>query len=213
MLLESSIATTLLGGVTGLVGTIWSSYNNRKMKALEMEDRDKQRSHEVNMVKAESEAMIAESKAQIQITTARVGGEIELAETQAFTDSLAAGRTRIFDASYMDRLFAAEGWVKYISIPAGVVLSMFFGFVDFTKEMARPGITAYLLGISTWITIKAWNLLDGMNMAAITPAMATGIISNTINIVLYLTVSSVTWWFGDRMASKGLAKNLKLRSL
>ncbi|MCP3941536.1 MAG: hypothetical protein GY710_08655 [Desulfobacteraceae bacterium] len=209
MLLESSI----LGGVTGLIGTIWSSYNQRKIKALEMEDRDKQRSHEVSMVKAESDAMIAESQAQIQITTARVGGEIELAETQAFAGSLEAGRGKIFDASYMDRLFEVKGWVRFLSIPAGVFLAIFFGFVDFTKEMARPGITVYLLGLSTWITAKAWALLSRMNLAVMTPNLAMGIVSDAINVVLYLTVTAVTWWFGDRMAAKGLAKNLKLRSL
>ena len=209
MLLESSI----LGGLTGLFGTIWSSYNQRKIKALEMEDRDKQRSHDVAMVKAESDAMIEESKAQIQITMARVAGEIEIAETQAFAGSLKTGRTKIFDAAYMDRLFEVEGWVRFISIPAGVFLAIFFGLVDFTKEMARPGITVYLLGISTWITIKAWSLLERINGAVMTPNMAIGIVSDAINVVLYLTVTAVTWWFGDRMAAKGLAKNLKLRSL
>jgi len=209
MLLES----TLLGGITGLIGTIWSSYNQRKVKALEMDDRDRQRAHDVAMVKAESDAMIAESKAQIQITAARIGGEIELAETQAFAGSLTAGRAKIFDAAYMEQLFEAEGWVRFISIPAGVLLAVFFGLVDFTKEMVRPGITVYLLGISTWITAKAWMLLERMNVAVMTPSMAIGIVSDAINVVLYLTVTAVTWWFGDRMAAKGLAKNLKLRNL
>jgi hypothetical protein len=40
--------------------------------------------------------------------------------------------------------------------------------------------------------------------------MATGITSDAVGIIFYLTVTSVTWWFGDRMAAKGMAKKLKV---
>jgi len=209
-MLEGTLFTTLFGGLTGLVGTVWSSYNQRKVKALEMDDRDKERAHEVAMIEAESEAMMAESEANIKITRTRVEGEIEVAEVAAFTESQKADRVRVFDSGYMDRLFDMDGWARLFTIPFGVLLAMLFGLADAFKSMARPGITAYLLGVSTWITVKAWQLLEAVNAPALTPAMAGGILSDTINIVLYLTVTAVTWWFGDRMASKGLSKTLKL---
>lgn len=211
-MIDPTFITTFLGGFTGLLGTVWSSYNNRKLKALDLEDNKAQRSHEVVMVKAESEAMMAEAEANIKVTTAQIAGEIEMAEVKAFTESQKSGRTKIFDAGFMEKLFEVEGWLKFFSIPCGVLLAMLFGFADFFKDIARPGITAYLLGISTWITFKAWQLMDKVDGAAMTPALAAGIVTDVIHIVLYLTVTSVTWWFGDRMASKGLAKNLKLRS-
>jgi len=211
-MLEGTLFTTLFGGLTGLLGTVWSTYNQRKNKELEIKDRDKQRAHEVTMVKAESEAMVAEAEANIKVTTARVSGEIEVAEVGAFTESQKAGRVRVFDSGYMDRLFDATGRARWVTIPFGVLLAMLFGMADAFKSMARPTITAYLLGVSTWITVKAWKLLEAVNAPTLTPAMAGGIISDTINIVLYLTVTAVTWWFGDRMASKGLAKTLKLGS-
>lgn len=203
----------VLGGITGLIGTVWSSYNKRKLAALEMEDRDKQRRHDVDMVKAESDATIAESKAQIEVVSARVSGAVEIAETEAFTSSLEAGQAMVFDESYMERLFEVKGWLRFVSIPVAVLLSVFFGVLDLVKGFARPGITFYLLGISTWITIKAWSLLDKINQSQITATMATNIISDAIGIIFYLTVTSVTWWFGDRMAAKGMAKNLKLRGI
>lgn len=209
-MLEGTLFTTLFGGLTGLLGTIWSTYNQRKNKELELADRDKQRAHDVAMVKAESEAMVAEAEADIKVTRARVAGEVEVAEVAAFGESQKAGHVRIFDSGYMGRLFDATGWARWFTIPFGVLLAVFFGLADACKSMARPSITAYLLGVSTWITVKAWRLLDTMNASALTPAMAGGIVSDTINIVLYLTVTAVTWWFGDRMASKGLAKGLKL---
>lgn len=207
------LETLLSGGITGLIGTIWSSYNTRKTIELELSDRDKQRSHEEAMVKAESDAMIAESKAQVRIEGARIAGEIELAETRAFEASQAAGQTRVFDRSYMDRLFEYQGRLRCIAVPAAVMVAILFGVVDFIKEMARPGITGYLLGLSTWITIKAWALLGRIQGQGITAEMAGAIVSDAINVVLYLTVTAATWWFGDRMAAKGMAKNLKLRGV
>lgn len=203
----------LLGGITGLVGTIWSGYNKRKTVELEMKDRNRQRQHDVAMVTAESNAVIAETRAQIEVTSARVAGAVELAETEAFAESLEAGQARVFDKSYMDRLFGVEGWLKFLAIPAGVLLAAFFGVIDLVKGVARPGITFYLLGISTWITVKAWQLLGRIDQAQITAAMATNIIADAIAVIFYLTVTAVTWWFGDRMAAKGMAKNLKLRGV
>ncbi|BCS94601.1 hypothetical protein DSLASN_02330 [Desulfoluna limicola] len=204
------ILTVLSGGLTGLLGTIWSTYNQRKNKELDIKDREKARAHEVSMVKAESMAMVAEAEANIKVTNAKIAGEVEVAEVGAFTESLAANREPVFKSRFMDRLFEVRGFWQILAIPCGVLLAMFFGLADTVKSMARPGITAYLLGISTWITLKAWQLLEAVQAPGLTPTMAVGIVTDTINIVLYLTVTAVTWWFGDRMASKGLAKNLKL---
>ncbi|MCG8635431.1 MAG: hypothetical protein MI863_16480 [Desulfobacterales bacterium] len=212
-LLDNLATGGLFGGITGLAGTIWSSYNKRKLAELEMSDRDKQRQHDRDMVKAESDAMIAESRAEVEMIGTRVAGAVDLAETEAFAESLEAGQGRSFDASYMDRLFAVEGWLRFLSVPAGVLLAVFFGTLDLVKGFARPGITFYLLGISTWITIKAWDLLGRINQSAITATTATDIISDAIAVIFYLTVTAVTWWFGDRMAAKGMAKNLKLRGV
>jgi hypothetical protein len=200
----------VLGGITGLIGTIWSSHNKRKLYALEIKDKAGRRSHELAMVKAESDATIAESRAQIEVVSARVSGAVDLAETEAFTQSLGSIQANFFDASYMERLFAVEGRLRYLAVPAGILLALFFGTLDLVKGSARPGITFYLLGISTWITIKSWQLLDKINPSQITAKMATGITSDAVGIIFYLTVTSVTWWFGDRMAAKGMAKKLKV---
>ncbi len=204
------ILTVLSGGLTGLLGTIWSTYNQRKNKELDIKDREKARAHEVSMVQAESMAMVAEAEANIKVTNAKIAGEVEVAEVGAFTESLTADRTPVFKDGFMDRLFEVRGFWQILATPCGVLLAMFFGLADTVKSMARPCITAYLLSISTWVTIKAWQLLETVQAPGLTPTMAVGIVTDTINIVLYLTVTAVTWWFGDRMASKGLAKNLTL---
>ena len=209
-MIEGALLTTLSGGLTGLIGTIWSSYNNRKLKNLEILEKEKERAHEISLIKAETEAMKSEAEAQIKITGAKIAGQTELAEIEGFKISQGQGSSKIFQSVFMEELFQVKGKLGFIAVPFGIILIFIFGLSDSLKEMARPLITAYLLGISTWITIKSWVLLTGLDIAALNPETAARILSDNINIVLYLTVTSVTWWFGDRMASKGLAGKLRL---
>lgn len=193
----------IFGGVTGLIGTIWSSYNKRKERELELKDRDNQRAHERDMVEAQTRAMQAEAEANIRVTEAQVAGAVELENARAFQTSQLEGNKDVFRESFMERLFAVEGWVRFIAVPFGVLVCVLFGLADFVKSVARPSITMYLLGVSTWITKMAWDILDAKGMV-LTSLQATTILSNVVGTVLYLTVTAVTWWFGDRMAAKGM---------
>jgi hypothetical protein len=198
----------LLGGITGLIGTIWSGYNQRKVKELENEDKKAERAHELAMVGAESQAMLAEAEANIKVTTAQVEGAVALEEVKAFTASQRTGNANVFLESFMERMFSAQGWVAYLAQPVGVLICLLFGLVDTLKGLARPGITAYLLGVSTWVTIQAWRVLDAQGVT-LSPAQAETLLSQVIGTVLYLTVTAVTWWFGDRMTAKGMERLLK----
>jgi fatty acid desaturase len=197
----------IFGGVTGLIGTIWSSYNKRKERELELKDRDNQRAHERDMVEVQTRAMQAEAEANIRVTEAQVAGAVELENARAFQTSQLEGNKDMFRESFMERLFAVEGWVRFIAVPFGVLVCVLFGLADFVKSIARPSITMYLLGVSTWITTQAWDILEAKDMV-LTSLQATTILSNVIGTVLYLTVTAVTWWFGDRMAAKGMEQLL-----
>lgn len=197
----------LLGGVTGLIGTIWSGYNQRKLKELELKDRAAGRTHEIALVQAESEAMRAEAEANIRVTEAQVAGAVQLEETRAYTVSQKVGNKSIFDAEFMDRLFETKGKARLVAIPVGTLICMAFGIADFVKSMARPTITAYLLAVSTWVTWKAWTVLEGLG-EPLSPGEAALLVKQSVSVVLYLATAAVTWWFGDRMAAKGAAKIL-----
>lgn len=193
----------IFGGVTGLLGTIWSSYNKRKEREMDLKDRENQRAHDLRMVDAQTRAMQAEAEANIRVTEAQVAGAVELENARAFQTSQLEGNKDVFRESFMERLFAVEGWVRLIAVPFGVLVCVLFGLADFVKSIARPTITLYLLGVSTWITKLAWDILDTKGMV-LTSVQASAIFSNVTGTVLYLTVTAVTWWFGDRMAAKGM---------
>jgi hypothetical protein len=192
------VLTTILGGLTGLVGNIVTGVMNYKTMKIKNE-------HEAIMVGLETEAMKEEAKMQIAITKAEIEGAVELADTQAFMQSLKAGNQVMFSEKWIDKLFSVKGkFGRFCAIPVAVLLAMAFGFVDWLRGFMRPAMTIYLIGMTTVITFMAWNIMKKFGMDSITPAQAIVIFTQVIDIVIYLTVSCVTWWFGDRRMAKFL---------
>lgn len=200
MLLE-----TILGVVTGLVGPIVTSITNYKMQKLRNEDADKERTFQLAKINAETEAMIKEAEANIKIAETKVAGEIELADAGAYQTSQEVGNQPSLSMSFMTKMMEAEGWVRYITFPIGALVAALFGIVDFLKNLMRPALTSYLVGVSTWITILAWDIMQ-KHEQAITPEQAIEIFQQNTNIIVYLTVSCVTWWFADRRIAKFLMR-------
>lgn len=192
MILES-----ILGGLTGLIGNVVTGFINYKTMKIKNE-------HEVAMLKAETEAMTKEAEMQIQVAKAKIEGEIELADTQAYIESQKSGREKHFSDKWVDKLLDIDGKWRILSFPAAVFISIMFGFVDWLRGFMRPALTIYLTGMSTVITWMAWTILKEYGMEQITVQEAIGIYNQVVSIIIYLTVSCVTWWFGDRRMAKFL---------
>lgn len=196
MLLE-----TILGGVTGLIGNIVGGIFKYKTAKLDMETKKLQNSHEIAMVKAETQAMVMEAKANIAVTRAQIEGAVELADANVYLQSQKEGNKNLFSNKWIDKLLTVEGKARFICFPAGVLIAVLFGLVDFLKGLMRPTLTAYLVALTTWVTYMAWQIIntDGVAMDL---ATAKELFGNVTSIVVYLTVSCVTWWFGDRRMAK-----------
>ena len=201
----------ILGGVTGLIGnafTTWFKYKNAKMEY----------DHEENMVKLETQAMIQESQMQIEVTKSRIEGEIELADAAAFQISQKVGSEKLFHEKWIDMIMQAgesSKWFGWVFKLMGVLISAAFAFVDWLNGAMRPTLTLYLVGGSSYITYLAWQIMQQAGIDTMTATQAVGIFSQVTSTMIYLAVSAVTWWFGDRTMSKylqqqGAKKNKQL---
>lgn len=192
---------TILGGLTGIIGTALTSIMNFKTQKLKNE-------HEINLIRAQTAAMIEESKAQIEITKTRIEGAVELADADAYIQSIKEGNKSIFNDKWIDNLFAVQGKMRYISVPVAVFIAFFFGVIEWLKQFMRPGLTAYLVIMTSWITLVAKDILTqaGVGTGGITGDQAYLIFTQVVGIIIYLTVSCVTWWFGDRRVAKFLMR-------
>ncbi len=189
----------ILGGLTGILGnafTTWFKFKNVKMELA----------HKEKMVDLETKAMIEEAKAQIQVTQARIEGEIELADAEAFQTSQKVGAEKLFHEKWIDMIMEAskiEKWYSFFFKFFGVMIASGFALVDWLNGIMRPALTAYLMGCSTYITLLAWKIMQthGLDLTA---DQAIGIFEQVTSTMIYLTVSCVTWWMGDRTMSKFL---------
>jgi hypothetical protein len=198
MLLE-----TILGGVTGLIGNVVGGIFKYKHAKLEKEMLGIKNTHALAMVTAESDAMIAEAKANIAITRAQVEGAIELKDAEAYIQSQKEGNKALFSNKWIDKLMSVEGKWKIITLPIASLVAFLFGMTDFLRGILRPVLTIYLCGATTWITLHAIKIMNAQEMT-ITATQALTIFQDTTSIVTYLTVSCVTWWFGDRRMGKNI---------
>jgi len=186
------IITTLLGGgLTGLFGSVITAFSNYKMQKIKNE-------HEIAIITAESNAIVVESQAQIVVQKAKIEEEIQVAEVEALKESYKDQSTTLFDKSYMQSLMGSK-WFSWI----GAIIAFMFGLVDFMKQACRPVLTYYLVGASTWITVIAYKLLqEAMGQTPLALDKAYDIFNQVTYLILYLTVSCVTWWFCDRRMAK-----------
>jgi hypothetical protein len=190
----------ILGGVTGLIGnafTTFFKYKNAKMEYA----------HKEKMVDLETQAMIKEAEAQIQVTKARIEGEVELADAAAFDTAQKAGNKQLFHEKWIDMIMEAgkdAKWTGWIYKILGTLIAAGFAFVDWLNGFMRPALTMYLVASSSYITYLAWQIMQaaGLEMMSVTQAM--GIFQQVTSTMIYLAVSAVTWWFGDRTMSKFL---------
>jgi hypothetical protein len=190
----------LLGGLTGLIGnafTTWFKYKNVKLE----------NEHKEKMLSLETQAMIQEAQMQIQVTKSRIEGEIELADAAAFTTSQKVGSEKLFHEKWIDMIMEAgkdRKWTGWIYTVFGTLIASLFAFVDWLNAFMRPGLTIYLVGASTYITYLTHIILQQAGTTALTATQALGLFQQVTSTVIYLAVSAVTWWYGDRTMSKFL---------
>lgn len=190
----------IFGGVTGLIGnafTTWFKYKNAKMEY----------EHDEKMIKLKTDSMIQQSQMQIDITKSKVEGEIEIKDSEAFQVSQNVGSEKLFHEKWIDMLMEAgksNKWFGWFFTLVGILIAAAFSFVDFLNSLMRPTLTLYLVGSSSYITYLAWQIIQKAGVGAITSTQAVNIFTQVTSSVIYLAVSAVTWWFGDRTMSKYL---------
>lgn len=189
----------ILGGLTGLIGnafTTWFKYKNSKLEYA----------HKEKMVDLETQAMIKESEMQIQVTKARIEGEIEIADSAAYDTSQKAGNKQLFAEKWIDMIMEGGNrkWTGWFFRLMGTVIAAGFALVDWLNGMMRPALTIYLVGTSSYITYLAWSILNKAGVGTLTASQSLDIFQQVTSTMIYLAVSAVTWWFGDRTMSKFL---------
>ena len=189
----------LIGGATGLIGNAFTTYFKFKNAKMEY-------AHKENMVNLETQAMIQESQMQIKVAEAQIEGEVELANAAAFDTSQKVGSEKLFHEKWIDMIMANGNgkWTGWFFKLCGTFIAAAFALTDWFNGMMRPALTIYLVGASSYITFLAWRIMQVSGLETMTSTQAVDIFTQVTSTMIYLTVSCVTWWMGDRTMSKFL---------
>jgi len=184
------IVETLLGTITGFAGTVLTSVLNFKQQ----KEKNK---HDIALLQAQTEATIKEAEANIRVSEIQVAGDIQKLEAQGWLETLKQNSTPSIDAKVIDRLLSGGRIMRFF----GILLSLLMGIVDFLKGLMRPGLTLYIMVLASVVTFKSIDIISAQeNVLSVADAKA--IFATAMDVIWYLAVTLVTWWFGDRRTAK-----------
>ena len=181
----SGLLSALAGGVTGFIGGIFRQRHDRKMKEIELKEKqieiaenDKDRQFQLDVMDKEAEN--AEKIAKIQFDEKKFTGDMN-----ALMASIKADQ-----ASY------SKAWAEKVSPGMANIIGLGLGIVDTIRGLIRPGITLYLVYLMAdiWKSAKA-SLLSKI---ATDEKFAAAFSLRVTDMIMYLTGLSVGWWFGSR---------------
>lgn len=199
MAILGSILSLFSGGLTGLLGNCFTAFINYKNQQISNK-------HDLDLMKAKQELLVAQTNANIKISDNNLKGDLERADSDAYVASQKTGDITLFASDWVSNLLSYKGKMKYFTVPVGVFIATLFAFVDFLKALMRPGLTLYLTVLTSWLTFISWNIIKNAGLQGIDTTTALSIFTTIIDTIIYLTISCVTWWFGDRRMAKYLTK-------
>lgn len=177
----------IAGGITGVIGTVASAFANYKLKRLEYE-------HEEKMAQLQMEADRLRGELAQSVAEAKSKAQIDLAEVEAWKESYKDLGKTYFDKSYFQFL---PNWSKPI-------VGILFATLDFIRGSIRPFITFYILLAASWIVYKTY---------IINPNAFAASADKIVNMILYLSTTVITWYYGVRQVDKHIEEFNKKRGI
>jgi len=131
-----------------------------------------------------------EQRLKIEVAKAQIEGQLDLGEQEVLKESYKELNKTYFTPSYFDSL---PDWTKPI-------IAIMFAVLDFIRGVIRPALTIFIIGLVFWL---------GYSTYQANPKAFVASASIIVEVILYLTVTVITWWFSDRKIEKYLIQKLK----
>lgn len=193
MLLEAvgSIVTGVMsGGATGLIGLVIQGWTEARKRAADIELMKVQHQQTLELRKLDIEQQI--KMAEMQTASQERVAEIDaMARASESADAALRASYDHDKATYLDKRAQMKSRTARIMM----------AFVDFTRGIIRPGITAYSMVILSALALWVQNLFM-QKQVVLTNDQTFKLVMEIIGTITYITTSSVVWWFGARANQK-----------
>ena len=173
------IGSLISGGATGIIGSLVSNFTDlweqrqKNEHELAMRDRD--------LKEMDKEITHKEKIAKYKHETEEMKASYDAQEKSYEHDS----------RQYSSGLEIEKWWLKTL-----LVLG------DFIRASVRPALTAFLIYIVYDTRQEVEMIIDHAGMNKLSPQEAITIYGSIVEMILYLSSTAVTWWFGSRPRSK-----------
>jgi hypothetical protein len=181
---------TILGGITGLVGSAVTAFFTYKQKKIDLEMAVKTKELDIKLAEKEHEFALATSKIEAE-------AEVEKAAEATLQASYAHDR-----ATYSTALMPIIEKYPYLGIPFAVLFSL----IDALRGLIRPSMTVYMVVLVTVMYLQAVRALGAQGYEGMAADAAMIFVGRILDLVVYLTATIMAWWFGDRTIHKRLEK-------
>ncbi len=188
MQLTDIVMSVVSGGVTGLLGSVITLIAGYKTKQLELEGKKLDRDHEIALRHADARIIELEWQSREKIAMVETEGRMDIADSAAFQVALQNEPKQYANPS------------KFTKMNNSMMV-----FLDFIRGSIRPGLTLYLCAITTAVWMQAGDIIKSQPIPV---EAAVDIYTQITMTVLYLTTTSVLFWFGTRVKEQKINNRL-----
>ena len=178
--------SVLSGGATGLIGVLLQRYFDLQHKKQDIE-----------IIKLNHQNTLELSKLESARADSRNAAEVSMAEVDAEARGDEAASKSLIAALENDKATYLDKGAQSLPGFVGGAVTLMMGFVDFLRGFIRPGMTAYLCVLVTYMFMWARNLMD-VHGISFTPEQITGIVVQIVSTILYVWTTVSLFWFGTR---------------
>ena len=177
------------GGLLGLIGTAFKGWQ-------EIKDRQNERLHLERMREQDLAEIQLEHDLAIKQTETEFEGMATLKNIEREISHDISAAKNLSDSYKHDKATYSQIALKKLSGFYAGFAGFFLVLVDVLRGVMRPGITAYLLIIESYIAWYLYQLVLSLNL--ITGDNAMELLTQVVLSIVFLTSTSITWWFGSR---------------
>lgn len=205
------ILSSILGGITGLIGTGITSITNYKLKKLDIKDKANDRQFYLDKIDKESKYLSVKMDKKIDLTNTEYTGQERVINSKAFLETIKSENVKSdMGEKLILQLFEIKGLWKALSYPTAILLTIIFVLIEATRRSMRPAITIVYTIDMFYIAYAIFNYL-GYNgfMEMLNKNNSTlfvNVIMLLIDTITYIASSSALFWIGSRVSEKTMDK-------
>lgn len=183
----STLLTGVLsGGATGLLGVLLQRFFDHKAKALEIEVIKLNHANSLELARLENERADNRNRTDLELASVQLEGEQAEQDAQNLRAAFAHDRATYLPADAL----VNQHWTSKLVV-------LMFGFVDTLRGVIRPGMTAYLCVLVTFMFYWVKELAKEYGLT-LSPEQVYQLMLQIVTTILYVFTVTTLFWFGTR---------------